>query len=904
MDGDAKQAVAVLVAGGNAFLGQGAGGSGKVEAVAFQAIAGRRELRFGHGEFDHGCECIVIRAARADTSRKRAGLKRHKPDAERHRPQRDILALDETMAPPPIPASAASDLDSLSPAMRQHRTAKEAHPDALLFFRMGDFYELFYEDAVVASRELQLTLTARDKARAVPMCGVPYHAAAGYLQKLLRKGFKVALCEQMEDPKLTKNVVRREVTRVLTPGTALDAALDAGASQWLAAVAAAGTGTAACVGVASVDLSTGEMRATEFSGANGWAGALDELERMRPAETLVPRGSDFARLRQRQPTLAVGEAVGQDGAGEEGAPLVVAHGAGVPGFAAGPAGETQGRGTQTELDDWVFGEDYAVPLLRQGLRVHSLDGMGLGGHTAAAAAAGALVHYLRATRQGALEHLDTVRFYERRDCLELDAVSVRNLELVDPLFSGEGTETTLLHAIDACATPMGKRSLRAQLLRPMADLGAINARLDAVALAAGDIRRREGVRRSMGGVLDLERLLGRIALETAGPREVAGLGSTLRCLPALRAAVAEFGAAGRWAVLAELDALPDLEDRIARTLVEEPPAILGDGGAVRGGVDPELDELRALSTDGRQRIAAIEERERERTGIASLKVRFNSVFGYYLEITRSNLKAVPPDYERKQTLVNAERFTTPELKSLETKILTAQERSAEIERRVFADLRRDLLAGAARVRGTARAIAEIDLLACFAHVAAMRGWVRPLVEDGTALEFIHGRHPVVERRLEETGAGRFVPNSLSLCGGPGQGSSGSSDPRAPEPFPSSHHRPEYGRQKHVPAFGGVADHPCAMRFLCAGRAHASGACGSRLYPHRRCRQRSSRTIDLYGRNDGNSFDPQYRDRSIACSAGRNGTRNGDLRRAFAGLGHGRAPSRPDRRAHPVCHALP
>ncbi len=675
------------------------------------------------------------------------------------------------MASSSIPGSAAGEIDALSPAMRQHRAAKEAHPDALLFFRMGDFYELFYEDAVVAARELGLTLTARDKARLVPLCGVPYHAAAGYLQKLLRKGYKVALCEQMEDPKLAKGVVRREVTRVLTPGTALDAALDAGASQWLAAVAAAGSGTAACVGVASVDLSTGEMRATEFAGANGWAAALDELERMRPAETLVARGAGFgggfSGAARRQPTLT-----GDKAAGEDGAPGLQG---GAPGLSADRAGgaPVAPAGARTELDEWVFGEEYAIPLLRQGLRVHSLDGMGLGGHPAAAVAAGALVHYLRATKQGALEHLDTVRFYERRGCLELDAVSVRNLELVDPLFSGESTDTTLLHALDACCTPMGKRLLRAQLLRPMAELRAINERLDAVALAAGDIRRREGVRRAMGGVLDLERLLGRISLEAAGPREVCALGTTLRCLPGLRAAVAEFGVEfgaefggqGRWAALGGLDLLADLQESIAHTLVEEPPAVLGEGGAVRAGVDPELDELRELSANGRQRIAAIEERERERTGIGSLKVRFNSVFGYYLEITRSNLKAVPADYERKQTLVNAERFTTPELKELETKILTAQERSAEIERRLFAELRQLLLAGAARMRETARAVAEIDLLACFAHLAAMRGWVRPVVEDGTALEFIHGRHPVVERRLEETGAGRFVPNSLSLCGG-------------------------------------------------------------------------------------------------------------------------------------------
>ncbi len=659
------------------------------------------------------------------------------------------------MAAPHNPGSPVSDAAALTPAMRQYQAAKEAHPDALLFFRMGDFYELFYDDAIVAARELGLTLTSRDKGKRTPMCGVPYHAGAGYLQKLLRLGYKVALCEQMEDPKLAKGVVKREVTRVLTPGTALDAALDAGASQWLAAVASAGSGGAACVGVASLDLSTGDMRATEFGGAGAWAAALDELARMRPAETLFARGGGFggATGQRQQPTLT-----GDKTAGEDGAP------------GSGSAEEdVKIGGAKTELEDWVFAEEYAVPLLRQGLRVHSLDGMGLGGHPAAAVAAGAIVHYLRATKQGALEHLDTVRFYERRDCLELDAVSVRNLELVEPLFSGEGVETTLLHTLDACCTPMGKRLLRSQLLRPMAELRAINARLDAVAAAAADIRRREGVRRAMSGVLDLERLLGRVALDSAGPREVVALGATLRCLPGLRAAVAECGEGGRWSELAELDALADLHEIITRTLVDESPVNLSDGGAVRAGVDAELDELRELGTNGRQRIAAIEERERERTGIGSLKVRFNSVFGYYIEITRSNLKAAPPDYERKQTLVNAERFTTPELKELEGKILTAQERSGEIERRLFTELRRQLLAEAARVREAARSVAEIDLLACFAHLAAMRGWVRPTVDASTTLEFAAGRHPVVERRLEEMGSGRFVPNSLSLCAGSGEG---------------------------------------------------------------------------------------------------------------------------------------
>jgi DNA mismatch repair protein MutS len=641
---------------------------------------------------------------------------------------------------------ASADESGQTPVMRQYFAAKAQHPDCLMFCRIGDFYELFYEDAIVASRELQLTLTARDKAKQQPMCGVPYHSAAIYLQRLLRKGYKIALCEQMEDPKAVKGIVRREVTRVMTPGTALDTTLGAGDSQWLASVAAAGSSTNACVGVATIDLSTGEFRATEFNGTNAWAFAIDELARLHPAELIFAAGAEgfgSGSLKSAQPRL---RATG-DGATEE-----------------SETSALDGVGTRTPVEDWVFTADYALPLLRQQLRVHSLDGMGMSGHEAAGVAAGAIVHYLRHTKQGALEHLDTLRFYERRDCLELDAVTVRNLELVDPLFSSEGPQTTLLHTLDTCCTPMGKRLLRAQLLRPMQSLDAVNARLDAVAGAASDIRKREGVRRAMDGVLDLERLLGRVALETAGPREVVALGATVARLPGLRTAALTLAIeGGRWVELCNgFDTLNDLHEMISRTLVDEPPVSLGDGGAVREGVDAELDELRGLSSSGRQRIAAIEERERTRTGIGSLKVRFNSVFGYYLEVTKANAKSVPPDYERKQTLVNAERFTTPELKELETKILTAQERSGEIERRIFSELRRQLLVAAIRVRETARCIAEIDLLACFAHLAASRGWTRPIVDASGVLEFVAARHPVVERRLEEQGAGRFVPNSLHL----------------------------------------------------------------------------------------------------------------------------------------------
>jgi DNA mismatch repair protein MutS len=330
-------------------------------------------------------------------------------------------------------------------------------------------------------------------------------------------------------------------------------------------------------------------------------------------------------------------------------------------------------------------------------------------------------------------------------------------------------QTTLFHTLDACCTPMGKRLLRATLLRPASGREEIEARLEAVGEAAGDVQRREGLRRAMDGVLDLERLLGRVAMDSAGPREVLALAATLGCLPGLKEAVGRFGAR-RWKELGQtgsgsdagFDALEDLHGLIVRTIAEEPPVSFADGGVIRAGVSAELDELRELSRSGRQALVAIEERERARTGIGSLKVRFNSVFGYYLEVTKANAKAVPADYERKQTLVNAERFTTPELKEYEAKILTAQERSGEIERRLFAELRRELLNSAARMRETARRVAQIDLLGCFAHLAALRGWVRPVVEESGVLEFVGARHPVVERRLEESGGGRFVPNSVYL----------------------------------------------------------------------------------------------------------------------------------------------
>ena len=628
-------------------------------------------------------------------------------------------------APPPPQPGTSAEKAELTPFMRQWTAAKRENPDALLFFRMGDFYELFYDDAVVASRELQLTLTARDRERQVPMCGVPYHSVESYLTRLLRRGFRIAICDQMEDPKLTKKIVRREVTRVLSPGTALDAALGQEQNNFLAALfeVRAEKGRSAVWAVALLDVSTGEFRTLEFAGPVARAQAVDAIVMAGASEVLLPVGAEV------------------------------------------PAGLERTSAARTRVDDWVWTHDFAVPLVERQLKVRSLEGYGLVGHDAAAIAAGAVLHYVRTTQKNEALHIDSLRFQEHANELELDQVTVRNLELVEPLFAGQDDRATLFRTLDACSTPMGKRMLRATILRPLVDAAAIEARYEAVGEAHADLLRREEIRRAFDGVLDLERLLARISLDSAGPRDVCALAASLARLPKLKFAV-EAMQAPLWRDLAaRLDGLEDVSSRIATTIVAQPPLTMADGGAIASGVDAELDELRTISTTGRQSIASIEERERQRTGIGSLKVRYNSVFGYYIEITKANLGMAPADYERKQTLVNAERFTTPELKEYEVKILTAHDRSIEIEKRIFAELRRFVLEAAGRIRRSSAVVAEADLLANFAHLAALRGYARPDLIDEPVLEAAAARHPVIEQWMEETREGRFIPNDLFLNSG-------------------------------------------------------------------------------------------------------------------------------------------
>jgi DNA mismatch repair protein MutS len=648
-----------------------------------------------------------------------------------------------------------------TPLMRQYASIKKEHPHALLFFRLGDFYELFFDDAILAARELQITLTSRNKEKGldIPMCGVPYHAAEGYISKLIRRGFKVAVCEQVEDPRIAKTLVRREVTRVVTPGTATDSALNAEENNFLAAVATVGDR----VGFAALDLSTGEFRATEFAGESAGRRIQEELEQLRPKEMLYGSPAPLFEIRN---------------SGATAGPTRPAE------HLATPTKSASGV-VETPLDDWIFAPDHALPLLENHFGVLSLEGFGLAGKQAAASAAGAILYYIRSTQRGTLDHVDRIGFYERQNCLVLDAVTVRNLELIEPLFAGTDAGVTLFRCLDATVTPMGKRLLRTWMLRPSLDRAEIEARLDAVEVQVKDTMRREELRRSLDGILDLERLLSRVTLETANPRDVLALAASLARIPKVRTALAQLSESrplsARLATLHQaMDELGDLQLKIDSTLVPEPPLTLSDGGVIAPGVDKDLDELRDLSRNSKQYLAQVETRERERTGIGSLKVKFNSIFGYYIEISKANLHLSPADYERKQTLVNAERFTTPELKEYESKILDAQEKIVEIERRLFAELRSAIASEAKRIRQTALALAEVDVLGCLAHIAALRNYCRPKFEQepeqkfeqkpGEAetaahvgdLEIVEGRHPVIELQEQAAGSDRFVPNDLFL----------------------------------------------------------------------------------------------------------------------------------------------
>jgi DNA mismatch repair protein MutS len=589
-----------------------------------------------------------------------------------------------------------------TPLMRQYHGIKQQVPNALLLFRLGDFYELFFDDAVTAARELEITLTARNKEKGqpIPMCGVPYHASEGYIARLIQKGYRVAICDQMEEAGAGKKLVRREVTRVVTPGTSMNAGvLRSHENNYLAAVFADTTRA----GVAHVDISTGEFRATEMDVAE----ISSALESLNTKESLAPTGSPL-----KLPCL------------------------------------------KTDVEPWVFGPDYAARSLCDHFHLLSLDGCGLENRPLATGASAALLHYLRETQRAALDHLERPAFYNRADTLVLDATTVRNLELCEPLFAGESKESTLLHVLDRTRTGMGGRLLRRRLLAPSIDVNEVNARLDAVTELHATPMLRSAIANDLATILDLERLLSKLALSTAGPRDLAALARSIDVVPSLKRHLSNTKSQN-----VELDEIPEVRDPVLAALADEPPVNLADLGVIRDHFDPRLDELRDISKNSKTYLAQIEQRERTRTNIASLKVRFNNVFGYYIEISKANMHLAPPDYERKQTLVNAERFTTPELKELEVKILEAEEKMLAIEREIFESLRALTASHAARIKSTANAIAQLDVSVALAEVAAENRYTRPTFSTDGELRVVAGRHPVIEK-LAAKDAQRFIPNDL------------------------------------------------------------------------------------------------------------------------------------------------
>ena len=631
-----------------------------------------------------------------------------------------------------------------TPMLRQYQELKQQHPGTLLFFRLGDFYELFFDDAVTGARELQITLTARHKesGNPIPMCGVPHHSAASYIARLVRKGYRVAICEQTEEAGRTKKLVRREVVRIVTPGTPIDPQLlEARESVYLAAVCSAGE----TIGAAFLDISTGEFRVTQETGRDSWTRIRADLESYAPRELLFPAslGALIKTGLSGRATTAPLPLQNDGNAASASSSEISTH---EYGFDA----------TLTALDDWQWQRDDCQALLLSHFKVRTLDGYGLARKDEAIRAAGACLRYAQETQRAAAAHVTDLVYFEPQDHLVLDSVTVRNLELVESLAGGGGR--SLLQVIDETVTGMGARLLRSWLLRPCVKRGEVEARLGAVQdLFASQIR-RDKLRARLKEVSDLERVIGRISLGSATPRDLCAMLRSLDQVPAIRETLSGLESSLLEVLAENTDELPDIRALISRALNDDPPAKVVDGGVIREGYSPELDELRSVSTNAKQIIAALEATERGRSGINNLRIRFNGVFGYFIEVSKANAARVPAEYERRQTLANAERFTTPELRDWEKKVLGAEERIIQLETELFADVCRQIAAETKRIQRTARALAALDALASFAETSARRRYVRPELHDGDQLEIIQGRHPVIEAFIDEV----FVPNSIYL----------------------------------------------------------------------------------------------------------------------------------------------
>ena len=677
----------------------------------------------------------------------------------------------------------ASDVQ-LTPMMAQYRRIKSELPkDALLMFRLGDFYEMFFEDAQAGAQLLNVALTRRG---VVPMCGIPFHAANAYIGRLLRAGRKVAICDQMEEAR-PGQLVKREVTQILSPGTHFDERmLAAERNNYLAAVCPVGK----LFGLACADLTTGEFKATEVEGESA---LLTELQRMRPAEIVYPGNTEALR------DLLRGGAGLSSGLPTAPPALAPAHSGWKPAPGDGPGpgpARTPAQPAQTAVplrnapasfgwilngyDDWVFAPETAFFTVRSHFGVASLDGFGLKDRAGAVGAAGAVLHYLTEHLRRDASSLTRVSFYQRSDYLGLDYATLRHLEILEPLQPQAPRNACLYGALNRTVTPMGARRLRDWLSQPLAALEPIQRRQEAVQVLLDNPESLERLRAQLGQVRDLERTTGRLSAGSGNARDMIALRMALEQMPGLKATVADLAGAGAASELSPLAGpgetgaapllgslaeqvteLPDLVELLARAIVEEPPLALKEGGLIRDGFDAGLDELRAAMRQGKDWIAKLQQDEIARTGIQSLKVRFNSVFGYYIEVTKSNLDKVPPHYVRKQTIANGERFITPELKEMEGKILGAEERSLRLEYELFGRVRGAVLERLAELQRAAAALAQLDVLGAFAETARLFNYCRPQMGCEGALFIRDGRHPVLEQTRSEE---RFVPNDTCLDG--------------------------------------------------------------------------------------------------------------------------------------------
>ncbi|MBE9529078.1 MAG: DNA mismatch repair protein MutS [Proteobacteria bacterium] len=607
---------------------------------------------------------------------------------------------------------------NLTPAMRQYMEIKTENPDSVLFFRMGDFYEMFFDDAVLSARVLGIALTSRSKDKEIPMCGFPYHAAQGYIGKMVDAGHKVAVAEQVEAPGESKGPVKRAVMRIVTPGTVLDTELlTPGVNNFIAAVALGRTGSAdkkrEC-GLAYMDVTTGEFRLTVAETEEDLA---EELKRVDPTEVLVEEGASL--------------------------PVTLLN-----------AVETKKVTPRLAYD---FELARATTVLNTHFKTHSLDGFGVSELGIAVVAAGALLTYIKSTQRSALEHVNSLTPYDSGEYLSLDAATLRNLEVIEA-GADRGTKGSLLWLLDSTKTAMGARRLKSWLLYPLCDVGAINNRLDSVEELTTAATLRATLAEQLGDVYDLERLIVRVTLRIAVPRDLVALRDSLSALPGLKENASQLNSSLLSESAAGIDTVTEAVELLEAAISESPPQTTRDGGVIRAGFNADLDELRAITSGGKEWISGLEAKERERTGISTLKIGYNKVFGYYITVSRSKSDTVPDEYIRKQTLVNAERFITPELKEWEEKILGADESAKALELSLYSDVLDSISKMAERVQQSADALATLDTLISLATVAAESRYVKPEVTDSGTLMIEAGRHPVVERAQP----GDFVPNELNI----------------------------------------------------------------------------------------------------------------------------------------------